>query len=511
MKPLASSQSPVITALCIRELGDAVVGDRASALSLLPAMEMLRGDPCPWLLESALPTSPLGRWSFAGADPYLVVRARGERVELDCRRSVRPDLEPGFRVIESDPLETIRALMPRPPATDAPLPFVGGAVGYLGYELAERIEPVSLHGRDDLDFPDMTLLFVDRLLALDHETGRAFAVGLGFAAEAAAAELRAERAADAYADRLARAARGGLRDPARVRGDDLARRRQLLATELPRQLERSVDEPGYGTCVERLIDEIAAGNVYEANLTQRLSLPFSGSAWELYGALRRENPAPFAAFLDLPDGAIVSSSPERFLRLDREGMVQSRPIKGTRPRGASAEEDEVLARQLVSSPKDRAENLMIVDLVRNDLGRVCELGSVRVPELMAVERYASVFQLVSTVEGRLAEESDAVDLVRAAFPPGSMTGAPKIAAMKLLDALEPVRRGVYSGAVGYLDVYGGMDLSVVIRTILLKKGHAYLHVGGAVVADSDPALEYRECIDKARALLSALAAADRGE
>jgi para-aminobenzoate synthetase component 1 len=509
MKSLATPSSPAITALCIRELGDANDPDRTSARSLLPAMEILRSEPCPWLLESALPTAPLGRWSFAGADPYLVVRARGESVELDCRRAVRPDLEAGFRVVDSDPLDAIRALMPAPPAgADTPMPFVGGAVGYLGYELAERIEPVSLHGRDDLDFPDMTLLFVDRLLALDHETGRVFAVGLGFATDFGAAERRAQCAADAYASLLPS---GGFHDSTRVRGDDLAHRRQLLATELPGQLERSVDERGYGARVEQLIEEIAAGNVYEANLTQRLSLPFAGSAWELYGALRRENPAPFSAFLDLPDGAIVSSSPERFLRVDREGNVQSRPIKGTRPRGASAEEDESLARQLASSPKDRAENLMIVDLVRNDLGRVCELGSVKVPELMAVERYASVFQLVSTVEGRLAGERDAVDLVRAAFPPGSMTGAPKIAAMKLLDALEPVRRGVYSGAVGYLDVFGGMDLSVVIRTILLKKGHAYLHVGGAVVADSDPVLEYRECIDKARALLAALSAADRGD
>jgi anthranilate/para-aminobenzoate synthase component I len=239
-----------------------------------------------------------------------------------------------------------------------------------------------------------------------------------------------------------------------------------------------------------------------------MSAPFAGDAWLLYRALRARSPAPFGCFMDLPDGAVLSSSPERFLRLTGDGRVESRPIKGTRARGATAEADRALAAELASSEKDRAENLMIVDLVRNDLGRVCEIGSVEVPELMQVERYASVFQLVSTVVGKLAKGRDALDLVCAAFPPGSMTGAPKIAAVRLLDAIEPVRRGVYSGALGYLDVRGGLDLSVVIRTLLVKKGAAHLHVGGAVVADSDPAAEYAESLDKARALLAALHACD---
>jgi para-aminobenzoate synthetase component 1 len=501
---------PVRTALRTRELLAAELEEGEYAGSLLPAMEILRSEACPWLLESALPGAPLGRYSFAGADPYLVVRAFGKRVELDCRRAVRPDLEVGIRVLECDPLDAIRALMPPAPPDSAAsvLPFSGGAVGYLGYELAEHIEPLTLHGRDDLGFPDLTLLFVDRLIALDHERGSFFALGLGFAEDLDTAERQAEGAADDYAGLMRRVVHTGRPDAGHGREPDLARRRQLLATELPDEVERTISEHAYKRRIEHVIDEIGAGNVYEANLTQRLSIPWTGDAWELHQALRRENPAPFAAFMDLPDGAILSSSPERFLRLDGERRVQSRPIKGTRPRGASPDEDEKLAHELAHSPKDRAENLMIVDLVRNDLGRVCELGSVCVPELMSVERYASVFQLVSTVEGTLAPEHDAVALVRAAFPPGSMTGAPKIAAMRLLDELEPVRRGVYSGAIGYFDVFGGMDLSVVIRTILLKKGHAYLHVGGAVVADSDPALEYRECVDKARALLAALASVE---
>jgi para-aminobenzoate synthetase component 1 len=244
------------------------------------------------------------------------------------------------------------------------------------------------------------------------------------------------------------------------------------------------------------------------NLTKRISLEFDGDPMHLYTALRRESPAPFAAYFELPDGAILSSSPERFLRLGADRWVESRPIKGTRPRGGTAEEDSRLADELERSEKDRAENLMIVDLVRNDLGRVCEIGSIGVPELMVVEPYAAVFQLVSTVIGRLRDDRDAFDLIRATFPPGSMTGAPKIAAMRLIDRLEPVRRGVYSGAIGYLDLRGGLDLSVVIRTLVVEKGRAHFHVGGAIVADSTAAAEHAEALDKARAMLAALAVVD---
>jgi aminodeoxychorismate synthase component I len=257
-------------------------------------------------------------------------------------------------------------------------------------------------------------------------------------------------------------------------------------------------------------EEIAAGNVYQACLTGRASRPFAGDPWRLYCRLQRSNPAPFACFLELPEAAVVSSSPERFLCVDRDGSIESRPIKGTAARGSDPQGDAARRRALAGSAKDRAENLMIVDLVRNDLSRVCETGSVHVPELMAIEAYASVFQMVSTVRGRLAPDRDALDAVHAAFPPGSMTGAPKIAAMALLDRLEPVRRAFYSGAIGYLDAFGGADLSVVIRTALVADGRAWLHAGGGVVADSDPAAELREAFDKLGPLLAALGAADAG-
>jgi aminodeoxychorismate synthase component I len=266
----------------------------------------------------------------------------------------------------------------------------------------------------------------------------------------------------------------------------------------------STDASGYAKAVDTILQEIGDGNVYQANFSQRLTIDAPVDPWQLYRALRVHNPAPFGAYLSAPDAAILSSSPERFLRLDDARHIESRPIKGTRPRGDDAIDDARLEAELAASEKDRAENLMILDLVRNDLGRVCAPGSIAVPERMRIEAYAAVFQMVSTVTGTLATGRDAFDLLRATFPPGSMTGAPKLAAIALLERLESVRRGVYAGALGYLDLRGGLDLSVVIRTIVWKQGRAHLHVGGGIVADSSPEAEYVESLDKARAPLRAL-------
>jgi para-aminobenzoate synthetase component 1 len=456
------------------------------------AFESLRGRADPWLLESTLRGEPLGRHSFVGADPWLVLRAWGDRVELECRRALRPELVCGRHRLSADPLDLIRALLP-PPPEDAPpgIPFVGGAVGHFGYELASRFEPVRLSAADDLRLPDLTLLFVDRMLAWDHVQRSVVALGLGMAADVETARARARMAAR----EIAAAAAGG--------GGRMPRRGSAARGRAPRA---SLDREDFTRGVETILGEIAAGNVYQACLTYRLEVDYAGDPWDLYRELRRSSPAPFACYLELPEITVVGSSPERFLRVQPDGRVESRPIKGTRPRGRDPEEDGRLRQELAESEKDRAENLMIVDLVRNDLGRACATGSIEVPELLAIEDYARVFQLVSTVTGRLAPERDALDLVRATFPPGSMTGAPKIAAMRLLDRLEPVRRGIYSGAIGWLDARGGADLAVVIRTLLVRQGRAYLHAGAGIVADSDPQAEWRETLDKASALLDALAA-----
>ncbi|NQZ97205.1 MAG: aminodeoxychorismate synthase component I [Myxococcales bacterium] len=475
------------------------VSTRGNALE---AFESLRAQPYPWLLDSSLPSANLGRYSFAGADPYLVARAHGSRIDLECRRPVRPGLRLGALEFDADPFELIRTLLPEPPrAVPGAPPFIGGAVGYLGYELARHIEPLRLRALDDLGLPDLVLLFVDRVLVYDHVNDTLGAWGLGFGEEREEAARRAALAVDALVAAVAA-------PPPRARR--LRNRRRHAGDPEPLGVVSDLDDSGYRKAIDTALEEIGAGNVYQACLTRRLETAFEDDddrdGWALYRQLRAVNPAPFASYFELPGFTIASSSPERFLRLSADRTVESRPIKGTRARGRHPAEDDANRFALETSQKDRAENLMIVDLVRNDLGRVCETASVAVPEFMAIEAYASVFQMVSTVTGRVRADLDIVDVLRASFPPGSMTGAPKIAAMKLLDRLEPVRRGIYSGAIGYFDVRGGADLSVVIRTLILRDGRAYVHTGGGIVADSEPEAELRETRDKARPLLAALAA-----
>jgi para-aminobenzoate synthetase component 1 len=462
---------------------------------LIERFERLRGDAFPWLLDSALPVEGFGRYSFAGADPYALVRATGTAIEVDVRRSVRPGMPLGINRFEGDPLEMLRALCPATPVcSNAELPFVGGAVGYLGYELAARIEEFDFRGKDDLALPDLYFLLVDRLIAFDRITNLLSVHALGFADDSAEAAARADAAVAEFTARLERPAP----PPAPPRE----------STHPPRPPFGFFDHTTYPTAVDYAKREIASGNAYQICLTHRVERDLTADSWSLYRRLRELNPAPFASYFDLGEVAIASSSPERFLHLGPDRVVESRPIKGTRPRAADVSSDRASREQLAESPKDRAENLMIVDLVRNDLGRVCEVGSVSVPDLMTIEPYAAVFQMVSTVRGRLREDRDRIDLIRAAFPPGSMTGAPKLAAMQIIERLEPVRRGIYSGAIGYLDVRGGLDLSVVIRTVLVKSGRAYIHAGGGIVADSDPTAEWKETQDKSRPLNAAITAAE---
>jgi para-aminobenzoate synthetase component 1 len=464
---------------------------------LIELFERLRTGSFPWLLDSALPAGGFGRHSFAGADPYALVRATGTAIEVEVRRAVRPGMPLGISRFEGDPLEMLRALCPAEAVrADADLPFVGGAVGYLGYELAAQIEELDFRSKDDLALPDLYFLLVDRLVAFDPVSNRLAVHALGFADDPGEAGARADAAADEF--------RARLETPQASPASTAAR-----AERMQRPPFAFFDRASYADAVDFAKQEIAAGNAYQICLTHRVERDLAADSWSLYRRLRKLNPAPFASYFDLGEVAIVSSSPERFLRLGPDRVAESRPIKGTRPRGADASADRATRNELATSAKDRAENLMIVDLVRNDLGRVCEVGSVSVPDLMAIEDYAAVFQMVSTVRGRLREDRDRIDLIRAAFPPGSMTGAPKLAAMRIIERLEPVRRGIYSGAIGYLDVRGGLDLSVVIRTVLVKAGRAYVHAGGGIVADSDPSAEWTETQDKSRPLDEAITAAEQ--
>lgn len=469
-------------------------------------------------LEVRLARSPLDpqAWSFAGCDPALVLRSRGDRLELEAVRALADRWPPTRLRWRGDPIAELRAWLPRAPrddAADTGVPFAGGLVGWLGYELAARIERFAFPTLDDVGLPELRLALADRVLAHDLASGRLYATALGFGADPAAALVAAERAAERLAARVARHEpdpfeapeaspwpRGVVPEP----GPEPMR---LVDRASGFALGAWFDEAGYTKAVQRIREHILAGDLYQANLTHRLLALADVDPWSVYAELRRRNPAPFAAFLAVEGAAVAGSSPERFLRLGADGTLESRPIKGTRPRGATPEADVALRDALARSAKERAENVMIVDLVRNDLGRVCTPGSVEAPELFVLEPYATVWQMVSTVRGHLRPGLDAVDAVCAAFPPGSMTGAPKRAAIELLARLEPVRRGVYSGALGWLDARGGAELAVVIRTLLLRPGRAWIHVGGGIVLDSEPAAEWEETLAKGRALVDALASA----
>jgi para-aminobenzoate synthetase component 1 len=423
----------------------------------------------PWAMF--LDSGGRGRYDLIVADPSATLVTRGDETEIAGRY--------GAMRSSADPFALLRAALgPRqPPARP---PFAGGAVGYFAYDLGRRVERLPKRaGRGDA-FPDMAVGIYDWAVVVDHQDRRAWL----------AAENRDPRTAqgwDALAARLHDAHPARPRRPFRVHGP--------VTSNLTR------DE--YGRAVARILDYIRAGDCYQVNLAQRFRVDCEGDGWDLYRGLRKTNPAPFAAFLDLPWGQVVSSSPERFLEL-RGGSAETRPIKGTRRRDADPARDAVLVAELAASTKDRAENLMIVDLLRNDLGKTCAVGSVRVPRLFGVESYATVHHLVSTVTGQLAPGKDALDLLRGCFPGGSITGAPKLRAMEIIEELEPHRRGVYCGAIGYVGFDGDMDLNVAIRTLTVSAGEARFYAGGGIVADSDPAAEYQETLDKAAAFFRAL-------
>jgi para-aminobenzoate synthetase component I len=484
--------------------------------------ERLAGLPYRLFLDSAARGTRLGRYSFLSADPVAVVRSKGATTEYT-------DLVGGAsHRLDGDALTAVRALLAPYAAEPVPElpPFQGGAAGYLAYDWGRVLEALPTSRYDDLGLDDVVLGIYDWVLAWDHEQSRTFLVSTGLPeAEPKARTARANRRAAWVRSRV------GAVSPAEEQRTAVVRTAPTgggftgafgLEPDEPREsapsypvdggwwegrlpLRSSFTRDGYLAAVRRVREYILAGDIFQANLSQRFEAPLAVSPWALYRRLRERNPAPFAAFFDLPAAAIISASPERFLRVDHAGAVETRPIKGTRPRGVGPEHDAALGQALTESAKDRAENLMIVDLMRNDLSRVCAPGSVRVPELFTLERYATVHHLVSTVVGTLAPGTGAVDLMRAAFPGGSITGAPKIRAMEIIAELEPSQRGVYSGAIGYLSLTGDLDTNIAIRSAVVANGRVYFSAGGGIVADSDPQQEYRETLDKARALIDVLA------
>lgn len=444
------------------------------SLGLLPqeTLEKLLPLSHPVLLESTLREREIGRYSLVSAEPFLVVKSKGNEITIQ---------DEGKKSSSSgNPLSLLRSLLKKYELTNgAKLPFAGGVIGYFSYDLNQHLEKLPNWAVDDLSLPDLYFCFYDWGLLYDHLKDKAQLVYFDDSKTA---------------DKIKQIKKFIQKEPAV---------RKFKAKSQKVVVKSNFKKRDYLEATRRAKDYIFAGDVFQVNLSQRLEAPLFLTPFSLYQVLQRLNPAPFAAYLGFDDLAVVSSSPERFLKVDGR-QVETRPIKGTRPRGQTPEEEEWLFLELFFSEKDRAENLMIVDLERNDLGKVSEVGSVRVHELFKVERYATVFHLVSIVKSILRQGKDVIDLLEATFPGGSITGAPKVRAMEIIEELEPTKRSVYTGSLGYLSFNHKMDLNIVIRTFIIKDDAAYFQVGGGIVADSQPEAEYQETLDKAKALIDSV-------
>jgi para-aminobenzoate synthetase len=443
--------------------------------------------PAAFWLDSSRADNTGARWSFMGdasgplASTVTYDAGTGELLRRD-RAGLHREAGGIFAW-----LEHARRGMPFAPP---PCPFVGGHVGWLGYELQAECGSTV---RQRAQTPDAFFIHADRLIAVDHAAGQTYVIAL--------APPREQASANAWIESVE--ARLGDLSPCEPRLNP------RYGAPVEFRLDR--DRKTYLADIAQCLDWIGEGQTYQVCLTNHLRCTAELDPLDLYFILRRLNPAPFAAFIRWPGGAVLSASPERFLALDKEGRVETKPIKGTIRRDTDPVRDAALAKTLAASEKDRAENLMIVDLLRNDLSRVCRIGSVEVPSLMAIESFATVHQLVSTVRGQLRPECSAIDLIRAAFPGGSMTGAPKLHTLTLIDRLEGRARGIYSGALGWIGDDGAMDLNIVIRTIVMQGGQISIGAGGGIVADSQPEAEFDEMLLKARALIHAITLAATGE
>jgi len=467
-----------------------ILGDRETPVSVY---EKLVGQQNGFLLESVEGGEQWARWSFIGWEPRLSLVANDGVATATVDGGFKlPSLE-GL-----DPLQALEAVVDgfsSPPDDELGLggavpPLVAGAVGFLGYDVVRYVEHLPGRPEDDRGLPEMAWQFFGSLAVVDRFRQTIRLVRNVFVDADPAAQYR-----QAVADLAAVTERLGHSAPYSVRA-----RPDFGNAPEPRSNMTRVD---FENAVERAIEYIKAGDAFQIVPSLRLEVDFAGDAFEVYRALRMVNPSPFLFYLRHDDLAISGASPELMTRA-RNGKADSRPIAGTRPRGATPEEDHALGEELLGDPKERAEHVMLIDLARNDLGRVCEFGSVEIEDLMVVERYSHVMHIVSGVSGRLRPGVGPIDLLRATFPHGTVSGAPKVRAMEIIDELEPTARGPYAGAVGYIDFSGNVDTAIALRTLVAANGKAWVQAGAGIVADSDPALEYEECLNKAAAVLAAL-------
>jgi len=431
-------------------------------------------DPYSFLYESLEGSEKRGRYSFVGGKPFAVFKSRGRCVEIRIQ---------GRReTLEDDPLQVLREMLKScrnwPPVAS----FSGGAVGYIAYDAVRLLERLPNRNPDELDLPDLFFIFPSEMIVLDHQEH--------------SMDLIVYSGPDA---------RERIQDlQARIRNCDASISSYALHPPgSPPVLESNMNRETFCSLVDRAKAHILAGDIFQVVLSQRFRFKQAAPSGSIYRALRLSNPSPYMYFLRLDGLEILGSSPE-ILSKSTRGTAAMRPIAGTRPRGKTSVQDRDLEQELLRDEKERAEHIMLVDLARNDMGSVCEYGTVKVKERFVVERYSKVMHLVSLVEGRLRPSCDAIDLLRASFPAGTVTGAPKIRSMEIIDELEPVRRGVYAGAIGYIGFNGDMDMCIAIRSILLKEGRGYLQAGAGIVSDSVPEREYEESYNKARALMQAV-------
>jgi anthranilate synthase component 1 len=457
------------------------MADRETPVS---AFEKLVGDEPGFLFESVEGGDRWARWSFLGWDPQFTLLAQNGVTSVDRE---------GIVLAEGDPLMVLEDLLSRHTSPDlAGLPPLhSGVVGYLGYDCVRYIEDLPDRPVDDRGIPEMAWQFVGSLAALDRFDQTITLVRNVFVEDDPARQY--DQAVQALEDDVARLGTGTA----------YAARQVLPPGADDAALRSSMDRASFESAVEHVKRYIESGDAFQVVLSQRLEVPFDGDPFAVYRSLRRLNPSPYLFYFRHPEVTVVGSSPELLTRV-RDGRVYSRPIAGTRPRGADDAEDAALEQDLLADPKERAEHIMLVDLARNDLGRIADFGSVVVDDLMVVERYSHVMHIVSGVSGDLRPGVGPIDVVRAVFPHGTVSGAPKVRAMEIIDELEPVARGPYAGAVGYLDFSGNVDTAICLRTVIISGETAWVQAGAGLVADSDPAREYDETMDKAAAALAAI-------
>ncbi len=449
------------------------------------------------LLESVTGGEQVARFSYIAVRPSLVLWTKGRKVHIEEEGRVEEfELGP-----EQDPLDVVKGILSR--YRYVPMPgwerFPGGLVGYMAYDLVRFFEELPDENPDDLGLPDCYFMLADTLVVFDHAMNRIRVLANAHVEDdPQAAYWRATERIQEVLDALSRPLE--LEPPPR---------RPAKVPEDPTALPSTMTRAQHREAVLAAKEYIAAGDVIQVVISHRMHVDVDVDPLELYRALRAINPSPYMFYLDFGELRLIGASPEILVTEDR-GQVVTRPIAGTRRRGRTEEEDKALERELLSDEKERAEHIMLVDLHRNDIGRVCKPGTVRVDDLMVVERYSHVMHIVSNVRGELREDKDQFDLLRACFPAGTVTGAPKVRAMEIIEELEPVKRGPYAGAVGYFGFSGAMDTCITLRTIVMHRGRAYIQAGGGIVYDSDPDAEYMETLNKARAMLEAVRLAERG-